>query len=108
MPKFIMLCRGGDLKPEQRGPHMQKWGAWMGQLASSGKLVAGEPFQPGGKVVSDHGKKVTDYKPGPDSVTGYIIVNAKDTGDAAEISKGCPLLEIGGNLEIRELMQVGP
>ena len=34
-------------------------------------------------------------------VGGYIIVEAKGLDHAVEISKGCPILEIGGSVEVR-------
>lgn len=100
MAVFLMLCRGGKVSDQERGAHMQKWGAWMGGLAQSGSLAGGAPLQGTGKVIS--GKGAGDAASGDDSVTGYIMVNAKSMDDAMKIAKGCPLLEIGGNLEIRE------
>jgi hypothetical protein len=100
MALFLMLCRGGSVSDQERGAHMQKWGAWMGGLAQSGSLTGGAPLQGGGKVVSSGGVK--DAASGDDVVSGYIMVNAKSLDDAVKIAKGCPLLEIGGNLEIRE------
>jgi hypothetical protein len=34
-------------------------------------------------------------------VGGYIIVQADDIGQAVELSKGCPILEVGGSVEVR-------
>lgn len=108
MAKFILLCRGGQVSDQQRGAHMQKWGAWMGGLAQSGKLAGGEPLQGGGKVISD--SKVDNAGSSADAVNGYILVNAPTLDEAVNIAKGCPLLEIGGNLEVRETvdMSQGP
>ena len=110
MAKFILLCRGGQVSDQQRGAHMQKWGAWMGGLAQSGKLAGGEPLQGGGKVISGGGSKVDNAGSSADAVNGYILVNAPSLDEAVNIAKGCPLLEIGGNLEVRETvdMSQGP
>ena len=110
MAKFILLCRGGEVSDKDRGPHMQKWGAWMGGLAQSGKLAGGEPLQGGGKVISGGGSKVDNAGSAAGTVNGYILINAANLDDAISIAKGCPLLEIGGNLEVRETvdMSQGP
>ena len=41
-----------------------------------------------------------------DVVNGYIIVDAKDLAEAAELSKGCPNLEIGGSVEVRPVRRM--
>jgi len=100
MAIFLMLCRGGNVSDQERNAHMQKWGAWMGGLAQAGSLAGGAPLKGAGKVISGGG--VRPSASGDDSVTGYIMVNAQGMDDAVKIAKSCPLLEIGGNLEIRE------
>ena len=37
---------------------------------------------------------------------GYLVIEADNLTDAAEISKGCPILEDGGSVEIRPIQQV--
>jgi hypothetical protein len=36
-----------------------------------------------------------------EAIGGMIFVKAADYDEAAEIAKGCPILEAGGNVEIR-------
>jgi hypothetical protein len=77
----------------------------MGQLAQEGKLHSpGAPLQNAGKVVAK-GSVVTDgpFTEGKEIVGGYLIVKAKDINEAASISKGCPIFEVGGTVEIREI-----
>lgn len=109
----MYLFRGGDARrleqsPEEMQDHMQKWGVWMQDLAKAGTLVDGLPLGQGGKVLSNHAKTITDgpFAEGIEVVGGYLIVNAKDIDDAVEISKGCPIFEHDGTLEVRELMSM--
>lgn len=109
----MYLFRGGDARrseqsPEEMQEHMQKWGAWMQGLAEAGTLVDGLPLGQGGKVLSNNADTITDgpFAEGAEIVGGYLIVNAKDEADAVEISKGCPIFEHEGTLEVREIMSM--
>jgi len=39
-------------------------------------------------------------------VGGYLIVNAKDINEAVEISKGCPIFDLDGKLEVRPIQKM--
>jgi len=39
-------------------------------------------------------------------MSGYTIVEADSIEAALEMAKACPFLEIGGSLEVSELMQM--
>lgn len=111
MEKFMYLFRGGHAnEPNGNVPadHMQKWMKWMEALAKKGTLVAGEPLQPTGKQVNGSKKIVTDgpFVEAKELVGGYLIVNAKDINDAVEISKGCPIFEEDGKVEVRPIQKM--
>ncbi len=113
MSNFLYLFRGGDdewsqKSPEQIQAHMQKWGAWMGGLKEKGQLVDGLPLNKEGKVVEKAGEIITDgpFAEGAEVVGGYLIVTAKDLNHAVEISKGCPIFDYEGNVEVREIMSM--
>ena len=111
MSEFLYVYRGGNraaLSPEQMQQVMQKWVAWMEGLASKGHLKdRGHPLEAGGKLVSGHSKNVTD---GPyaekDFVGGYSLIEARDLAQATELSKGCPIFERDGSVEVRPIMQM--
>lgn len=111
MKEFLYLFRGGDARRAQQSPeemqaHMEKWGAWMQQLAEAGQLVSGLPLGAEGKVVEKAGEVITDgpFAEGSEVVGGYLIVKAKDLDEATELSKGCPIYEHEGCTEVRELL----
>ena len=111
MSEFLYVYRGGQrsqASPEQMQQIMQKWMTWMEGLAQKGHLKdRGHPLEPAGKLVSGSGQSVTD---GPyaekDLVGGYSLIQARDLAQAAELSKGCPILERGGSVEVRPIMQM--
>ena len=78
----------------------------MGSIAAQNKLVnSGNRLSAEGKVVKP-GSLVTDgpYVEIKEAIGGYIIVRADSLEEAAEISKGCPILKLGGNVEIRTII----
>ena len=113
MKDYLFLFRGGDAaraqtSPEEMQEHMQKWGAWMGGLKEKGQLVDGLPLSKEGKVVEKSGDLITDgpFAEGAEVVGGYLIVSANELDEAVEISKGCPIFEHEGNVEVREIMSM--
>jgi hypothetical protein len=108
MSEYLFLFRGvnRDKSPEEMQQHMQKWMTWITELSESGRMPErGRPLEDGGKTVRGTGKAVTD---GPyaekDIVSGFLIINAKDIDEAVEVSKGCPIFEGDGAVEVRPVM----
>ena len=115
MGEFLFLYRREDTStsatppppPAQMQQQMQKWGAWMKELAQKGHIKdPGQPLELTGKSVK--GKAVTDgpYAEAKDLVCGYTLVEAKDLAHAAELSAGCPIFEVGGIVEVRPVMKM--
>lgn len=108
MSEFTFLFRGRDrtLSVEQRQKHTEKWVAWFKDLADNGHLKDyGHPLEGEGKVVRGKQKAINDgpYAEAKDVVGGYSVVQACDLDAAAELAKGCPILEVGGSVEIRPI-----
>lgn len=113
MQDFLLVFRRGANalptdSPEQMQAMTGKWMDWIGGIAAQHKLVdRGNRLAEEGRVVK--GGIVTD---GPftelkELVGGYTIIRAESYDDAAEIAKGCPVLQIGGSVEIRGINPVG-
>jgi|SRR6516225_3512896 hypothetical protein len=108
MSEFTFLFRGRRYfdSPEEAQKNMQRWMAWFKELGAAGHLKdPGHPLESRGKVVSGSQKLVTDgpYAEAKDVVGGYIVVEARDLDHAADLSKGCPILAVGGSVEIRPI-----
>jgi len=112
MSEFTYLYRGGrdaPASPEQRQKQLQKWAAWFKELGASGYLKdLGHPLESAGMVVKGNQKVVTDgpYAEAKDLVGGFSLIEASDLAHAVELSKGCPILEVGGSVEVRPVMQL--
>lgn len=46
------------------------------------------------------------YAETKDIIGGYTPIVAKDLDEAAELAKGCPVLESGGLVEVRPIMKL--
>ena len=113
MKEYLYLFRGGDAgraaqSPEDMQAHMEKWMVWMKRLGEAGTLVAGQPLQNEGKVVTDSGQVITDgpFAEGKEIVGGYLIIKAIDLDEAAKLSAECPIFEHDGLVEVREIAEM--
>jgi hypothetical protein len=109
MSQFIYLYRGGETgrSPERMQQMMQKWMAWMKELGAQGHLTdRGQPLERTGKIVQGKQKAVTDgpFAEAKDVIGGYSIVEATDLDQAVQLSKGCPIFEVEGAVEVRPVM----
>ncbi|MBC7863761.1 MAG: transcription initiation protein [Bacteroidia bacterium] len=112
MKEFLLVFRRDATSnepapsPEQLQAMMKPWQDWMGSLAAQNKLVnSGNRLASDGKVVKPN-NVITN---GPfveikEAIGGYIIIRADSLDEAAELSKGCPILSMGGNVEVRTVV----
>ena len=111
MNQFVYLYRGGERgrSPEKMQEMMQKWMTWMKQLTEKGhSKYPGQPLEHTGKLVKGKQKTVTDgpFAETKDIVGGYTLIEARDLDQAVELSKGCPIFEVEGAVEIRPVMKL--
>lgn len=109
MSEFLFIFRGSSRlarSPDDMQKSMQKWVAWFKELNEKDVIKdPGNPLDASGKVVRGHTKDVHDgpYAEIKDLVNGYILIEAATIDHAVEISKGCPVLEDGGSVEVRPI-----
>jgi hypothetical protein len=112
MKEFLLVFRRDavqpemQLSPEQMQAMMKPWQDWIGSIAAQNKLVtAGNRLESGGSVVKP-GKVVTNgpYVETKEAVGGYTIVRAASLDEATEMSKSCPILQVGGSVEVRAII----
>jgi hypothetical protein len=113
MSEFVYLYRGGERpsgSPEQMQQQMQKWMAWMKELSDRGHVKdPGHPLERNGKLVTGKHKTITDgpFAEAKDLIGGYTLVQASDLAQAAELTSGCPIFDVGGSVEVRPIMKTG-
>jgi hypothetical protein len=111
MSQFVYLYRGAERgrSPEKMQEMMQKWMTWMKQLTDKGYIKdPGQPLEHTGKLVKGKQKTVTDgpFAETKDVVGGYTLIEANDLEQAVELSKGCPIFEVDGAVEVRPVMKM--
>ena len=115
MSQFLYLYRMDPSKrmqamaPEQAQQQMQRWMTWMQDLERQGHLKdRGQPLEDAGKVVRGQQKTVTDgpYAETKDLVGGFTLIEANNIDQAVELSRGCPILDGGGSVEVRPIMKM--
>jgi hypothetical protein len=83
----------------------QKWGQWIGGLAQNGQFVSTSQLGHEGRVLNSDGSIVEGiHMQNTEVLAGDMIINAQDFEEALSLAKGSPILEVGGNVEIREVI----
>lgn len=111
MKDFLLIFRNSQEpektnSPEQMQQLMQQWMNWFGSIAAQNKLIdKGNRLGTSGKTLKS-GNVVTDgpYTEIKEIVGGYSMIRAESLEEAAAIAGGCPILTIGGSVEVRDIM----
>lgn len=112
MKEFVLIFRNSireDFKPspEQMQQVMTDWMSWMGSIAAQDKLAnrgnrlsmsEGKTVKPGDVVTDGPYTEVKEF------INGYIIVKTDTIDEAVAFAKECPILKIGGNVEVRKVV----
>ncbi len=103
MPQYFISYLGGDkpASPEEGKRHFSKYHAWLSSLGDSAVSPA-NPLKSTSTVNPDG--SVTPG--GTTSMSGFTIIEADSMDAALSIAKACPFLDIGGSLEVSELIQM--
>ena len=116
MKEFVLLFRMDlttkEVQPskEQMNTYMNQWWDWINFIDSKGQLAkGGNHFSKKGTVLKSN-NIINDgpFIENKTSVSGYILILAKNFKDATSIALKCPILE-GENtsVEIREIDSPG-
>jgi hypothetical protein len=116
MSQFALLYRSTNEahretmgSPEKAQASLTKWRAWFKEMTEKGQLKSiGEPLERVGKVVASRKKMVTDgpYTESKDVIGGFSIIEAASLEQAAKIASGCPVLDVGGSVEVRPILKL--
>lgn len=105
MAEFIIIYHGGGNKPmtpEEGQAHRGKWMEWIKGLGDA-VVNPGQPLK-GNQILSSDGVADAD---GSDKVTGFAVVKANDLDAAMQIAKGDPFMNMGGTIEVAEMVNMG-
>ena len=113
MKDYLFLFRGGldftRAAPEQLQQAMSNWKKWIDELSQKGIYNGGERLTRNeASIVKGNARQVIDgpFAETKEIVGGYISIKADNLQQAIEISKGCPIFNFDGNVEIREVAKM--
>jgi hypothetical protein len=103
MTQFVFVYLGGDqpTSPEEASKHMSKYMEWLTSLGDS-VVIPTIPLKDTNTVSPDG----TVREGGSSAMSGFTIIKAESMEAALSIARDCPFLEIGGTLEVSEMMEM--
>ncbi|PJZ46688.1 YciI family protein [Leptospira brenneri] len=112
MKEFTLIFRNSNKEgerpsPEQMQKIMEEWLGWMTNIAAKDQLAdKGNRLAISDAKTVHPGNLVTDgpYTEIKEFINGYIVVRTQTLDEAIEIAKDCPILKIGGNVEVRKIV----
>ena len=103
MARYMITYLGGDqpTDPEAGKQHFAKYQAWLTALGKA----ATSPMNPFKETRTVHPDGT--ITPGSSiAMSGYTILEVDSMEKALNITRDCPFLEIGGSIEVSELMEI--
>lgn len=111
MKEFMMIFIGGDyaamgLSPEEMQGRMGKWFAWNDKMEKAGILRGGKALTSDVRRIVGENRTVTDIASAElkEIVGGYYIVEVEDFDAVSKVAQDFPDYDLGGTVEIREIM----
>lgn len=110
MKEFMLIFRpNGDTpaippSPEEMQQVMSSWMVWFDGIRETGKLANpgnrlsvanSKTVRPGGLVTDGPYTEIKEF------INGYIMVKTATIDEAVTIAQGCPILQVGGTVEVR-------
>ena len=103
MPQFIFAYLGGQYPstPEEGKKHFEKYQQWLQGLGDA-VVSPAVPFKDTHTVRPDGSAEAGSTT----AVSGLSILRMDTMQQALEAAKNCPFLEIGGTLEVSEMIEM--
>lgn len=108
MKEFVLLFRSPDVNDSKVGPEkmsavLKKWEDWISGIAAEKKLgsngnrlsLEGKVLKPGGIITDGPFVEIKE------KLGGFVVVKAESLDEATTLAHGCPVLDLGGSVEIR-------
>ena len=103
MAQYVFVYLGGNhpSDPEEANKHFAKYMEWLTSLGDA-VISPTIPLKDTHTVSPDGATR----EGGSSAMSGFSIISADSMDAALAIAQACPFLEIGGSLEVSELMQM--
>lgn len=103
MAKYLLVYHGGGgmaATAEEQAAVMAAWNGWFERMGPA-VLDIGNPTAAVKRIAS--GGAVSDDASGP---SGYSLITAGNLDQAVNLAKGCPVLEVGGSVQVAEAIDM--
>jgi len=110
LKNFMMIFRfepNNEYQPTEaeQANQQQEWGTFIGNLAIKEKLVSTNQLGFSGKRIGAdktviEGINIAEGQ----TLGGNLIVKAKTIDEAVNLAKACPILNMGGTVEVRDII----
>ena len=113
MGRYLVLMYNEEMRmpkkvtKEMMEAGVKPWRDYLTPLMKKGIVHSTAPVQWKGKMITTSGTK--DYKPKRIDLGGYMIIKAKDMGEALKLAKRSPaakMMKAGGAITVREIVEV--
>jgi hypothetical protein len=112
MNEFVLVFRTSNNpdftpSPEQMQEGLTHWMNWLAGIAAQDKLVSrgsrlsvskAKTVMPDNVIVDGPYTEIKEF------INGYTVVKAANIDEAVELASGCPILQLGGNVEVRAVV----
>jgi hypothetical protein len=104
MPKYVFAYHGGTMAESAaaQAEALAAWGAWFGSLGEA-VIDGGNPTGQAQTIDADGS---VNNGGGANPLSGYSLINATDIDAALAHAKGCPILAVGGSVEVAEALEM--
>lgn len=112
MKEFMMIFRNSslpsaDMSPEQIQASIKQWRDWIAGIAAQGKFTASNQLGAEGRTLKPNAVITAGpYAEIKEMIGGYLIAKAASIEEALKLAEGCPILERGGHVEIRDIIKM--
>jgi len=102
------------MSEQEKGAIFKQYGEFIESIRQSGAFQAGDPLQPtttATTVRMNNSKTITmdgPFAETKEQLGGYFIVEAKNLDDAIAMAARIPSVRLGGSVEVRPIMEMGP
>ena len=103
MKQYVLVYLGGDhpTNQEEARRHHMKYVDWLTSLGDA-LVIPTIPLKDTATVSSDGSVREGSSS----AMSGFSVIKADSMQAALAIAQACPFLEIGGLLEVSEMMQI--
>ena len=103
MAQYVFVYLGGNQpsSPEEANNHFAKYVEWLTSLGDS-VVIPTIPLKDTTTVSPDG----TASEGGSSGMSGFSIIKAESMQAALAVAQSCPFLDIGGSLEVSEMMEM--